>query len=71
MDIHQARFEFEFSRENLLETILKNREDWNFEISEAIKDFVRNHDKYNSEKKRILENISNLESKQESQFIAP
>ena len=59
MDIYQRKIEVESAKEVLLETILKNKEnlDTNM-ISKAIKDFVRNHEEYNLEKKEILDLIS-------------
>jgi len=47
VDVIQTRFEFESSKEFLLQTILNNRENLDAKtISLAIKDFVRNHEKY-------------------------
>ena len=61
MDVSQLKFEFESSKEVLLQTILNNRENLDAEtIAMAIKDFVRNHEKYDCEKKRILDFISNV-----------
>ena len=59
MDVYQIKLEFESSKEILLDTILKNREnlDTNL-IAVAIKDFVKNHERYDFEKKRILDVIS-------------
>ena len=59
MDAYQIKLEFESSKEILLDTILKNREnlDTNL-IAVAIKDFVKNHERYDFEKKRILDVIS-------------
>lgn len=59
MDITQRKLQVESSREVLLQTILKNREnlDTNL-IACAIKDFVKNHERYDNEKKRKLEFIS-------------
>ena len=59
MDIHQTKLKVESSKEILLQTILKNREnlDTNL-ITYAIKDFVKNHETYNNEKKRLLDVIS-------------
>ena len=61
MDIHQTKLQFESSKEILLQTILKNREnlDTNL-ITYAIKDFVKNHETYSNEKKRLLEIISEI-----------
>ena len=60
MDVHHIKFDLESSKENLLETILRNRENLNVEkISVAIKEFVQNYDKYTIEKKRVFETISN------------
>jgi len=59
VDVNQIKFEFESSKENLLQTILKNRENLDINtIAEAIKDFVRNHERYDVEKKRLLDFIS-------------
>jgi len=59
VDVNQIKFEFESSKENLLQTILKNRENLDANtIAEAIKDFVRNHERYDVEKKRLLDFIS-------------
>lgn len=59
VDVNQIKFEFESSKENLLQTILKNRENLDANtIVEAIKDFVRNHERYDVEKKRLLDFIS-------------
>ncbi|MDH3192584.1 MAG: hypothetical protein OEM18_07855 [Nitrosopumilus sp.] len=61
MDVHQIKYDLEFSKDYLLETILKNR--GNLEVDkvvEAIKEFVRNQDRYDSEKKKMLYIISNL-----------
>ncbi len=59
MDVYQRRIQVESSKEVLLETILKNKEnlDTNM-IAKAIKDFVKNHEKYNMEKKECLDRIS-------------
>ena len=59
MDAYQIKLEFESSKDILLDTILKNREnlDTNL-IAVAIKDFVKNHERYDFEKKRILDVIS-------------
>ena len=59
MYFQQAKFEVESSRDNLIETILRNRNDLGtVKISEAIKDFVKNHERYTIEKKRLLDRIS-------------
>jgi len=59
VDVNQIKFEFESSKENLLQTILKNRENLDANtIAEAIKDYVRNHERYDVEKKRLLDFIS-------------
>ena len=59
MYFQQAKFEAESSRDNLIETILRNRNDLKtVKISEAIKDFVKNHERYTIEKKRLLDEIS-------------
>ncbi|MCV0431536.1 hypothetical protein [Nitrosopumilus sp.] len=61
MNISQKKLEFETSKEVLLETILKNKEnlDTNL-IAIAIKNYVKNHEKYSLEKKRLLDVISNV-----------
>lgn len=61
MNISQTKLEVETSKEILLQTILKNKEnlDTNLIII-AIKDYVKNHEKYDMEKKRLLEFISNV-----------
>ena len=62
MDFQQTREELESSKEVLLQIILQNKEDLGTKtIAEAIKEFVRNHEKYNSEKKKILEIISSVD----------
>ena len=63
MDIYQRKIEVESAKEVLLETILKNKEnlDTNM-ISKAIKDYVKNHEEYNLEKKEILDLISKTEN---------
>ncbi|QUC65084.1 hypothetical protein NsoK4_02110 [Nitrosopumilus sp. K4] len=59
MDLNQAKFEFESSKENLLKAILKNRESLDTEsVSVAIKEYLRNHDKYKYEKNKIFEILS-------------
>ena len=59
MYFQQAKFEAESSKDNLIETILRNRDDLEtVKISEAIKDFVKNHERYTIEKKRLLDRIS-------------
>ena len=59
MYFQQAKFEAESSRDNLIEIILRNRNDLDtVKISEAIKDFVKNHERYTIEKKRLLDRIS-------------
>jgi hypothetical protein len=63
VDIYQRKIEVESAKEVLLETILKNKEnlDTNM-ISKAIKDYVKNHEEYNLEKKEILDLISKTEN---------
>ena len=59
MDVNQVKIEFESSKENLLQIILKNRENLDTgTIAQAIKDFVKNHERYDIEKKRFLDQIS-------------
>ncbi|MCV0401592.1 MAG: hypothetical protein K5777_06415 [Nitrosopumilus sp.] len=61
MNVSQTKLEVETSKEILLQTILKNKENLDTElIAIAIKDYVKNHEKYNMEKKRLLEFISNV-----------
>lgn len=59
MNVSQRKLEVETSKEILLQTILKNKEnlDTNL-IADAIKDYVKNHENYDFEKKRLLEVIS-------------
>jgi hypothetical protein len=61
VNVSQTKLEVETSKEILLQTILKNKEnlDTNL-IAIAIKDYVKNHEKYDMEKKRLLEFISNV-----------
>ena len=61
MDIYQTKLKVESSKEILLQTILKNREnlDTNL-ITYAIKDFDKNHEIYSNEKKRLLDVISEI-----------
>ena len=57
MDVHQIKLES--SKDNLLQTIIENKENLDTQrIADAIKEFVKNHDKYYFEKKRRLEVIS-------------
>ena len=59
MNVFQKKIEVETSKEILLQTILKNKENLDTElISKAIKEFVKNHEIYNIEKKRVLDSIS-------------
>ena len=61
MDIYQTKLGVESSKEILLQTILRNRENLDTDlIVEAIKDFVKNHERYNDEKKRLLDVISKI-----------
>ena len=61
MNVSQTKLEVETSKEILLQTILKNKENLDTElIAIAIKDYVKNHEKYKMEKKRLLEFISNV-----------
>ncbi|QLH04986.1 hypothetical protein C5F49_06395 [Nitrosopumilus oxyclinae] len=61
MNVSQTKLEVESSKEILLQTILKNKEnlDTNL-IAIAIKDYVKNYDKYIDEKKRLLDIISSF-----------
>lgn len=58
MNVLQKKLEVETSKEILLQTILKNKEnlDTNL-ISTAIKDYVKNHESYDLEKKRLLDSM--------------
>jgi hypothetical protein len=59
VDIYQRKIEVESAKEVLLETILKNKENLDANmIAKAIKDFVKNHEEYNLEKKETLDLIS-------------
>ena len=59
MDVYQRKIQVESAKEVLLETILKNKENLDANmIAKAIKDFVKNHEKYNMEKKECLDLIS-------------
>ena len=59
MDVYHKKLEFESSKEILLDTILKNRENLDTNIiAVAIKDFVKNYEKYDVERKRLLDVIS-------------
>jgi len=59
VNVSQIKLEVETSKEILLQTILKNKEnlDTNLIII-AIKDYVKNCNKYDIEKKRLLDFIS-------------
>jgi len=59
VNISQTKLEVETSKEILLQTILKNKEnlDTNL-IVIAIKDYVNNYNKYDLEKKELLDFIS-------------
>ena len=62
MDIFQRKIVVESSKETLLDTILKNKENLDTDlIIIAIKEFVKNHEKYDLEKKEILDLISETE----------
>ena len=64
MDVYQAKFEFESAKENMLQTILKNKDNLDaYTVGLAIKDFVRNHEKYYNEKNRWLDAISKNDNK--------
>jgi len=63
VNISQKKFEVESSKEILLQTILENKENLDTDlIASAIKDYIRNHEKYNLEKKRLLDFISNVKN---------
>jgi hypothetical protein len=59
VNFSQTKLEVETSKEVLLQTILKNKEnlDTNL-IVIAIKDYVNNYNKYDLEKKELLDFIS-------------
>jgi hypothetical protein len=59
VNVSQTKLEVETSKEMLLQTILKNKEnlDTNL-IVIAIKEYVKNYNKYDIEKKRRLDFIS-------------
>jgi len=59
VNVSQTKLEVETSKEILLQTILKNKEnlDTNL-IAVAIKDYVKNYNKYDIEKKILLDFIS-------------
>jgi len=59
VNVSQTKLEVETSKEILLQTILKNKEnlDTNL-IAIAIKDYVKNYNKYDIEKKMLLDFIS-------------
>jgi hypothetical protein len=59
VNVSQTKLEVETSKEILLQTILKNKEnlDTNL-IVIAIKEYVKNYNKYDIEKKRRLDFIS-------------
>lgn len=60
MNVFQKKIEVETAKEILLQTILKNKENLDTElISNAIKEYVKNHENYDIEKKRVLDFISN------------
>ena len=59
MNVSQRKLEVEASKEILLQTILKNKENLDTDlIAKAIKDYVKNQENYDFEKKRLLEVIS-------------
>lgn len=59
VDISHTRFQLESSKENLFQTILENRDNLDTEtIATAIKEFVKNYNKYDKEKKNLLDVIS-------------
>ena len=63
MNIYQRKIEVETYKEILIDTILKNKENLDtYMIVKAIKDFVKNHEKYNREKKECLALISKTEN---------
>jgi hypothetical protein len=63
MNIYQRKIEVETYKEILIDTILKNKENLDtYMIVKAIKDFVKNHEKYDREKKECLALISKTEN---------
>jgi hypothetical protein len=59
VNVFQIKLEVETSKEVLLQTILKNKENLDTDlIAIAIKDYVKNYNKYDIEKKRLLDHIS-------------
>ena len=59
MDVQQIKFDLENSKENLVDVILKNKGDlYASTVASAIKEYIRNHEKYKMEKNRILDFIS-------------
>ena len=59
MNVFQIKLEVETSKEILLQTILKNKENLDTDlIAIAINDYVKNYNKYDVEKKRLLDVIS-------------
>jgi hypothetical protein len=59
VNVSQIKFEVETSKEILLQTILKNKENLDTNvIAIAIRDYVKNYNKYDVEKKRLLDFIS-------------
>ena len=65
MNVHQIKFDLEASKKNLLETILENQENMDtLKVAYAIKEFIRNHDMYNAEKKKVLDIISKTQNEQ-------
>ena len=63
MNIYQRKIEVETYKEILIDTILKNKENPDtYMVAKAIKDFVKNHEKYNREKKECLVLISKTEN---------
>ena len=59
MNVFQIKLEVETSKEILLQTILKNKENLDTDlIAIAIKDYVKNYNKYDVEKKSLLDDIS-------------
>jgi len=63
VNVSQKKLEVESSKEILLQTILKNKENLDTDlIAIAIKNYVKNHEKYDIEKKRLLDFISNVKN---------
>jgi hypothetical protein len=70
VDVYQIKLEFESSKEILLDTILKNRENLDMNlITVKIKDFLKNYEKYDVERERLLDVISKTKSNSINQYF--